>query len=76
METLNMSKLNLSSVRSTVAADNAPKQDVLEPKFETLVSCVFKFWVIFIFRQNLIEILYRYKYIFSWNVPKMAEEEI
>ncbi|XP_045454624.1 uncharacterized protein LOC123664050 [Melitaea cinxia] len=37
METLNMSKLNLSSVRSTVAADNASKQDVLEPKFETLI---------------------------------------
>ncbi|XP_050355033.1 uncharacterized protein LOC126776499 [Nymphalis io] len=36
METLNMSKLNLSSVRSTVPGDNALKQDVIEPKFETI----------------------------------------
>ncbi|CAH2095663.1 unnamed protein product [Euphydryas editha] len=36
METLNMSKLNLSSVSNTGAGDNAPKQDVLQPKLETI----------------------------------------
>ncbi|CAH0731357.1 unnamed protein product, partial [Brenthis ino] len=35
MESLNMSKLNLSSVRNTVPGDNAPKQDISEPKYES-----------------------------------------